>query len=65
MKRYGKEIKIDQKLMNAISRYMEDETRESLHCELHPCEPEEFIIEYIKIKPLFENFLEARFGITL
>lgn len=65
MKRYGEETKIDQRLMNDIASYMDDEIREFLHTRLAPCEPEEFLEEYLKHDPEFEELLNNEFGIEV
>ena len=65
MKRYGENFKLNQKLMNAIASYMDDEIREELHNEIAPCEPEEFLKKYMEHDPDFEELLESEFGIEL
>lgn len=65
MKRYGENFKLNQKLMNAIASYMNDEIREELHNEIAPCEPEEFLKKYMERDPDFEELLEREFGIEL
>ena len=65
MKRYGENFKLNQKLMNAIASYMDDEIREELHNEIAPCEPEEFLKKYMERDPDFEELLESEFGIEL
>ena len=43
MTRYGEEFELDQKLMDDIAVYMDDEKREKVHFELAPCAPVEFL----------------------
>lgn len=57
--------KIDQKTMDAIAVYMDDDKRERVHFELAPCEPEEFLKRYLEIDPDFENVLKSEFSIEL
>ena len=65
MKRHGEEIKINQKLMDTIASYMDDEIREQVHFELAPCEPEEFLTRYLELVPDFEELLNSEFGIEV
>lgn len=65
MKRHGEEIKINQKLMDTIASYMDDEIRERVHFELAPCEPEEFLTRYLELAPDFEELLNSEFGIEV
>ena len=65
MKRHGEEIKINQKLMDTIASYMDDEIRERVHFELAPCEPEEFLLRYLELDPDFEELLNSEFGIEV
>lgn len=65
MKRHGEEIKINQKLMDTIASYMDDEIRERVHFELAPCEPEEFLTRYLELDPDFEELLNSEFGIEV
>lgn len=65
MKRYGEEyIVTDDEMLN-IASYMMDEYREYLHNKIAPCTNEEFIYEYCKIVPDFEDLLFTEFGIEL
>lgn len=57
--------KIDQKTMDAISVYMDDDKRERVHFELAPCDPEEFLKRYLELDPDFKNVLESEFSIEL
>lgn len=63
MKRYGKDYKLTQNLMNTIAVYMDDEIREKVHFELAPCEPEEFLKWYLELDPDFEDVLKSEFSI--
>ena len=65
MQRHGEDFKIDNNLMDTIATYMDDDTRESVHFDLAPCTPEEFIIEYVKRDPEFEELLRVEFSIEL
>lgn len=57
--------KIDQKTMDAIAVYMDDDKREQVHFELAPCDPEEFLKRYLELDPDFEDVLKSEFGIEL
>lgn len=57
--------KIDQKTMDAIAVYMDNDKREQVHSELAPCEPEEFLKRYLELDPDFENVLKSEFSIEL
>lgn len=65
MKRNNENYILDQKTMDIIASYMDDEKRENLHSNLAPCEPEFFLKEYVKIDPDFEKLLLNEFDITL
>lgn len=55
--------KIDQKTMDTIASYMDDDIRETVHFELAPCTPEEFLIRYLNLEPDFIQILESEFSI--
>ena len=57
--------KIDQKTMDAIAVYMDNDKREQVHSELAPCDPEEFLKRYLELDPDFENVLKSEFSIDL
>lgn len=57
--------KIDQKTMDAIAVYMDNDKRERVHFELAPCEPEEFLKRYLELDPDFEDVLKSEFSIEL
>ena len=57
--------KIDQKTMDAIAVYMDNDKRERVHFELAPCEPETFIMRYLAIDPSFMKILKNEFGIEI
>lgn len=57
--------KIEQKTMDAIAVYMDDDKREQVHFELAPCEPEEFLKRYLELDPDFEDVLKSEFSIEL
>ena len=65
MKRYGKDYKLTQNLMDTISVYMNDEIREKVHFELAPCDPEEFLKRYLELDPDFEDVLKSDFNISI
>lgn len=65
MKRFGEDFKLTQELMDAIASYMNDDMRETVHAELAPCEPEEFLKRYLELDPDFEELLENEFGIEM
>lgn len=65
MTRYGEEFELDQKLMDDIAVYMDDEKREKVHFELAPCAPEEFLKRYLEIDSDFEGVLRSEFSIKL
>lgn len=57
--------KIDQKTMDAIAVYMDDDKREQVHFELAPCDPEEFLKRYLELDPDFEDVLKSDFNISI
>ena len=57
--------KIEQKTMDAIAAYMNDEKREQVHFELAPCDPEEFLKRYLELDPDFEDVLKSDFNISI
>lgn len=57
--------KIEQKTMDAIAAYMDDDKREQVHFELAPCDPEEFLKRYLELDPEFKDILETEFSIEL
>ena len=63
MKRYGKDYKLTQNLMDTIATYMDDDKREQVHFELAPCDPEEFLKRYLELDPDFDDVLKSEFGI--
>ena len=65
MNRYGKLYKLDQKQMDIIASYMNDEIRETVHHELAPCDPEEFLDRYLELDPEFAKLLKNEFGIIV
>lgn len=52
---------ITQEDMDIIGTYMDDDIREELHSKLAPCEPDEFIREYLAADPDFEDLLRNEF----
>lgn len=65
MRRYGKKWNLDQKTMEVIASYMDDEIREDLHGDLAPCAPEEFLRRYVERDPGFAELLENEFDIEI
>lgn len=65
MKRYGEEFTLTQELMDTIGSYMDDEKRETVHFELAPCEPEQFLRRYLELDPDFINLLNDEFEIEI
>lgn len=57
--------KIDQKTIDAIAVYMDDDKREQVHFELAPCDPEEFLKRYLELDPDFEDVLKSDFNINI
>lgn len=57
--------KIDQKTIDAIAVYMDDDKREQVHFELAPCDPEEFLKRYLELDPDFEDVLKSDFNISI
>ena len=55
------EREITQKDMDVIGNYMDDDIRETVHAELAPCEPEEFLKRYLELDPEFERVLITEF----
>lgn len=62
-RRYGEKAEILQNLMDTIAIYMDDDIREAVHFDLAPCSPEEFLAEYIRRDPSFEELLKIEFSI--
>lgn len=62
-RRYGEKAEISQNMMDAIAVYMNGEIREAVHFDLAPCSPEEFLAEYIRRDPSFEELLKIEFSI--
>lgn len=60
-----KKEKISQKLMDVIIFYMDDDIRETVHYELAPCTPGEFLIRYLELDPEFEKILRSEFFIHM
>ena len=65
MKRFREDFELAQELMDTIASYMNDDMRETVHAELAPCEPEEFLKRYLELDPDFEELLENEFGIEM
>lgn len=65
MKKYGENYTLRQDDMNVIAIYMNDEIRESVHNDMNYNSPEDFLREYVKRDPDFEEFLNTEFSIEL
>lgn len=57
--------KIDNKIMDAIASYMDDDIREKVHAELTPCTNEEFLKRYLELDNDLETLLKNEFSIEL
>lgn len=62
MKVYGRPL--TQKDLDIIATYMDDDTRETVHAELAPCRPEEFLRRYLDLDPDFIGLLKSEFNFT-
>lgn len=51
--------------MDVIAVYMDDDKREQVHFELAPCDPEEFLKQYLELDPDFMDVLKNEFSINL
>lgn len=56
---------ISNAVMEAVAAVMDDEIREAVHYQLAPCTNEEFIREYVRRAPEFEEVLKTEFSIEL
>lgn len=65
MTRYGEEFTLTKELMDTIATYMDDDIRETVHFELAPCEPEEFLKRYLELDPNFSELLDNEFEIEV
>ena len=65
MKRYKEDFELTQELMDTIASYMDDDKRETVHAELAPCEPEEFLKRYLELDQDFEKLLKNEFSIEM
>lgn len=65
MKKYGENYTLRQDDMDVIAIYMNDEIRESVHNDMNYNSPEDFLREYVKRDPDFEEFLNTEFSIEL
>lgn len=64
-RRYGEKGEISQNLMDTIAVHMDDDIREAVHFDLAPCSPEEFLAEYIRRDPRFEELLKIEFSVEM
>lgn len=51
--------------MDIIAEYMDDCLREYIHFHYTPCTPGEFLREYIKREPSFEDVLKREFSVEV
>lgn len=51
--------------MDIISEYMDDCLREYIHFHYSPCTPGEFLREYIRREPTFEDVLRNEFSVEV
>ena len=65
MTRYNAPYTLDQSTLDAIAMYMDDDIRETVHGELAPCTPEEFLTRYVELDPDFTDLLDSEFGIEI
>lgn len=65
MKKYGENYTLRQDDMDVIAIYMNDEIRGSVHNDMDYNSPEDFLREYVKRDPDFEEFLNTGFSIEL
>lgn len=63
---YGRMVELEQKDLDYIATYMDDDIRESIHNKIAgECTPEEFLREYVKRDSEFEDFLNSEMRIEL
>ena len=65
MKRFGEDFELTQEFMDTIASYMDDDKRETVHAELAPCEPEEFLKRYLELDLDFMELLKNEFDIEI
>ena len=65
MKKYGESYTLTQEDMDVIATYMDDDIREELHGNIDYFTPDDFITEYVKRDPEFEELLRKEFDIEL
>ena len=51
---YG-DILMTQSQLDGLAKWMDDDIREAVHREFAPCEPAEFLVEYLIRQPEFES----------
>lgn len=51
--------------MEIIAEYMDDCLREYIHFHYAPCTPGEFLREYIRREPSFEDVLKREFSVEV
>ena len=57
--------KINENTWNAIANLMDDEKREKTAFDYAPCTEEDFLDEYLKLDPEFEDILKSEFDIDI
>ena len=65
MTRYNAHYTLDQSTLDAIAMYMDDDIRETVHAELAPCTPDEFLTRYVELDPDFAYLLDSEFCIII
>lgn len=58
-------MKIENKIMDLVATYMDDEIREKVHFELCPCTNEEFLKRYCEYDDTFSDFLLNEFNLVI
>ena len=61
--RRGTELNLDHNLWESIVNLMDDDKREEAHLRVAPCTDKEFLEEYLKLDPEFEEVLWMEFDI--
>ena len=65
MTRYNAPYTLDQSTLDAIAMYMDDDIRETVHAELAPSTPDEFLTRYVELDPDFADLLDSEFCIVI
>lgn len=56
---------VTQRELDIIAEYMDDCLREYIHSHYAPCTPGEFLREYIRREPSFEDVLKREFSVEV